>query len=153
MNSNDLVIPVAICIVVAILVVYFLTARGPIRKITLTNPDGSNVTVSVEIADNPFTRAKGLMGRDTLGEKEGMLFIFDKPGIYPFWMLNTTIPLDAVFINEDGDVVDVIQMEPCGLNPANCPAYKSIAPALFVLEVNRGFTTRNGIVVGSKANP
>jgi uncharacterized membrane protein (UPF0127 family) len=153
MNSQDLVVPVAICIVAAIIVVYFLLVRGPTRKVTVTNPDGSEVSVSVEIADNPFTRAKGLMGTDTLGDDDGMLFIFDQPGIYSFWMLNTTIPLDAIFINEDGDVVDIIQMEPCGINPFNCPAYKPQAPALFVLEVNKGFSKRHGIVVGSKASP
>jgi hypothetical protein len=153
MNSNDLILPVAICIVAAIILIYFITLRGPIRKITLTNPDGSVVNVSVEVADNPVTRMKGLMGRDSLGADDGMLFIFDTPGMYAFWMLNTTIPLDAIFIAENGSVVDVIQMTPCGLNPANCTQYAPTQPALYVLEVNQGFSLKHGIVVGSKANP
>jgi uncharacterized membrane protein (UPF0127 family) len=105
------------------------------------------------VAGNPITRMKGLMGRDSLGADEGMLFIFDTPGMYAFWMLNTTIPLDAIFIAQNGSVVDIIQMAPCGINPLNCPQYAPKAPALYVLEVNQGFAASHGIVIGSKANP
>jgi len=153
MSADDLIIPVAVCVVVGILLAYFIVMKGPMRKLTISNPDGSKADVSVEIADNPVTRAKGLMGRDALPADEGMLFIFDQPGVHQFWMLNTSIPLDAIFMDEDGNVVDVVQMEPCGLLPSNCPRYAPKAPALFVLEVNQGFSIRHGVVVGSRASP
>ncbi len=148
MNSNGLVIPVAICIVAAILIFYFLSAKGTVRKITVSNPDGSEAQLSVEIADSPLLRAKGLMGRASLGEAEGMLFVFDKPGIYSFWMFNTTLPLDGIFIAENGTIVDVVRMQPCGLNVTACPHYAGKAPAKYVLEANQGFARRHGVVIG-----
>jgi uncharacterized membrane protein (UPF0127 family) len=149
MKSEDAAVVLAIGIVAAILVFYFLSARGPVRKLVLAGSDGSMVSLSAEIADNPVTRAKGLMGRSSLGENEGMLFVFDSPGIYSFWMLNTSIPLDAIHIAENGTVVDIIQMEPCGLNVTKCPSYPGKAPAKYVLEVNQGFAKRHGIKTGS----
>lgn len=147
MRSEDVAVLLA-CAVVAILILYFIAARGAARKITIANPDGSEVSVSVELADNPVTRAKGLMGRSSLASEEGMLFVFDKPGIYSFWMRNTSIPLDAIHIAENGSVVDIIRMEPCGWNLTNCPQYTGKAPAKYVLEVNQGFAKRHGIVIG-----
>ena len=102
--------------------------------------------MDVELADNAATRAKGLMGRKSLGEKEGMLFVFDKADYRDFWMLNTTITLEAIFISEDGTIVDIIEMEPCGINPLNCTQYSSKEKAKYVLEVNQGFSNKNKIV-------
>ncbi len=150
MKPDVIVLAAALALLVLL---YFILARGPVRKVTFTNANGSEVSVSAEVADNPFTRTKGLMGRSSLGEDEGMLFVFDKPGIHSFWMLNTTIPLDAIHISENGTVVDILQMEPCGLNVTNCPSYKPAKPAKYVLEVNKGFAARHGIVIGSMMNP
>lgn len=142
---------VAAAIVAAILLIYFLAARGPARRMGLTGSDGSEVSVDVEVADNPVTRAKGLMGRASLGWNDGMLFVFDTPGIYGFWMFNTTIPLEGIFIGENGTVAEILPLEPCGLNVTNCPMYRPKSPAKYVLEVNRGFCARHRIAPGSRA--
>src|SRR5713226_3052148 len=78
-----------------------MTTSGP--RITL--PDGS--AVAIEIAANDETRAQGLMYRDQLREGTGMLFLFAATGDYPFWMKNTLIPLDMVWIDENRKVVHV----------------------------------------------
>ena len=147
MKSSEMIAIAALAIVV-ILIFYFIIAKGPTRKITISNPDGSSVSVDAEIANNTATRAKGLMGRKSLGENEGMLFVFDSSGTHAFWMFNTSIALDAIFMDENGTVVDILQMEPCGLNPASCPHYTPKADAKYVLEVNQGFAERHGITVG-----
>jgi len=139
------IIAVALLIV---LVIYFVTAKGERKKIVLINSENREITVYAEIADNLATRAKGLMGRDFLPENEGMLFVFDKSGRYGFWMFNTTIPLDAIHVAENGTVVDVISMEPCGLNATRCKLYPPRAPAKYVLEVNKGFAAKNRIEIG-----
>jgi uncharacterized membrane protein (UPF0127 family) len=152
MKSSEM-IAIAVVAVVVILILYFIIAKGPTKRLTITNPDGSSVSVDAEIADNLTTRAKGLMGRKSLGENEGMLFVFERTGRYPFWMLNTSIALDAIYIDENGTVVDIIQMAPCGLNILDCPRYAPKADAKYVLEVNQGFAERNKIAIGkSKLN-
>jgi len=147
MRPNEVALA-ALALLALIIIFYFITARGPVKKISITNADGSTVSVSVEIANNTATRMKGLMGRKSLGAEEGMLFVFDRPGKHSFWMMNTTIPLDAIFIAENGSVVDIIAMQPCGWNVTNCPTYAPKTEAKYVLEVNPGFAARNRIVVG-----
>jgi uncharacterized membrane protein (UPF0127 family) len=142
---------VAVMLAAAILLIcvfYFIFAKGERRRVTIENPDGRELGLDVELANTTATRMKGLMGRGSLGESEGMLFVFDKQGTYPFWMMNTTIALDAIYIGEDGRVVEVIGMEPCGLNILNCPTYTPKAQAKYVLEVNKGFAESHNIVVG-----
>ena len=68
-------------------------------------PDGTRVRV--EVADTEATRQRGLMFRDTLAPNEGMLFVFDASGFYPFWMKNTLIPLDILWLEADGRVVSI----------------------------------------------
>lgn len=138
-------------IILVILVIYFVTAKGERKRLVLVNSDGKRIEVYAEIADSAVTRAKGLMGRSSLPGNEGMLFVFDKSGRYGFWMLNTTIPLDAIHVAENGTVVDVIQMEPCGLNITDCPVYNPKAPSRYVLEMNQGFAEKNGIVPGNSS--
>ncbi|MDD5172507.1 MAG: DUF192 domain-containing protein [Candidatus ainarchaeum sp.] len=147
MKSSEMIAIAAIAIVV-ILIFYFIIAKGPTKKLTITNPDASSVSVDAEIADNMTTRAKGLMGRKSLGENEGMLFVFDSAGRHSFWMVNTSISLDGIFIDSNGTVVDIIAMEPCGLNILNCPRYTPKADAKYVLEVNQGFAEKNKIAIG-----
>ncbi|MEW6748916.1 MAG: DUF192 domain-containing protein [Candidatus Micrarchaeota archaeon] len=142
---------IVIVAVLIILILLFMTAKGEKRRITLVNSENERFEISVEVANNSITRAKGLMGRSSLGEYEGMLFEFDRPGIYPFWMLNTTIPLDAIYIAGDGSVVDILEMEPCGLNITKCRLYTPKAEAMYVLEVNRGFSGKHSVMAGKSA--
>jgi len=105
-----------------------------------------NTEVKVDIADTPLKQAKGLMFRKSLPENEGMLFIFDKEDYYGFWMMNTSIPLDIIWINRDMEIVHIERnVQPCGIL---CPVYKPNEKAKYVLEVNTGFTDRYSVDVG-----
>ena len=115
----------------------------PAYLLILEDKQGKKIEIQVEIADNSFKRTLGLMFRSSLGENEGMLFIFPDEKQRAFWMLNTKIPLDAIFFDSNRKVVEIIQMEPCvGLS---CPSYPSKKAAKYVLEVNEGFAKRNNI--------
>lgn len=104
--------------------------------------------IIIEIADSEEERSKGLMFRTSLKENAGMLFIFDQPSIQAFWMKNTLIPLDMIFIDENKRIADIATAQPCTLDP--CPVYKSTRQVIYVLEVNAGFAERNNIDVGDK---
>jgi uncharacterized protein len=115
-------------------------------SITIKNQLGQLVNVKVEIADEPSEWLTGLMNRDYLAQNSGMLFIYPEQDYRSFWMKNTKIPLDMLFINLDGLIVDVHTAKPC--TEEDCPIYTSINPAWMVLEVNAGFADKNRVRVG-----
>ena len=104
-----------------------------------------NSRVDVEVADNPLRKFLGLMFRKELKENQGMLFIFNKEDYHSFWMLFTSMPLEAIFISKNYEVVDVISME-----PYSSKSYRPSEKAKYVLEVNKGFSKKNNIKIGSK---
>jgi uncharacterized membrane protein (UPF0127 family) len=111
-----------------------------------------NITLLVELATTQEQIRQGLMYREHLGENEGMLFDMGFSSRHSFWMYNTLIPLDAIFLDEQMRIVDMQTMVPCGSsNPSLCPSYTSKALARYVLEVNSGFAKRHGLKVGDKA--
>jgi len=118
------------------------------EQITIINSAGQQIHIYVEIADEWPEMERGLMYRESLPEDEGMLFIFPRSGNYPFWMKNTLIPLDAIYMDENGTIVDILQMEPCIADP--CSTYPPDADALYILEVNKGFSERHGIREGDR---
>ena len=88
------------------------------------------------------------MFRDHLGEYQGMWFAFDEPDTYLFWMKNTLIPLDIVYVNEELVILDILKADPCQNDP--CPLYTPKASALYVLELNQNSTDRIGIEIGDR---
>ena len=106
------------------------------------------IKINVEIADDNQERMRGLMFREHLNENNGMLFVFENEERQIFWMKNTLIPLDMIFININFKIVDIKHAVPCEENP--CPLYESSKPAKYVLEVNGNFTTRDNIKIGDK---
>ena len=106
------------------------------------------IKINVEIADDEQEQIKGLMFREKLNEWGGMLFIFEYEQEQSFWMKNTLIPLDMIFIDEDFKIVDIKNAVPCKEDP--CALYKSLKPAKYVLEVNRNFTAKNNIKIDDK---
>ena len=106
----------------------------------------NDVLVHLEIADTPEERGQGLMFREELCDSCGMLFVFEEEEKHSFWMKDTLLPLDMIFLDEDGVVVDVISADPCAEEP--CVVYTPRATALTVLEVNQGFVDTYGISVG-----
>ncbi|MDT8409773.1 MAG: DUF192 domain-containing protein [Wenzhouxiangellaceae bacterium] len=103
----------------------------------------------VEIADEPAEQARGLMFRDELGQNEGMLFIWRRAEPRAFWMRNTRVPLDIVYIGPDWKIVAwSLNTPPC--RTRSCPNYPSGAPAQYVLEVNAGEMERLGVDIGDR---
>jgi uncharacterized membrane protein (UPF0127 family) len=100
--------------------------------------------VEVEIAETLDKRQLGLMFRETLAENQGMLFIFDLEEVQSFWMKNTLLSLDILFVNAEYTIVTIHK----NTVPQSEEAYASEEPALYVIEVNGGFTDRHGIKVG-----
>ncbi len=110
-------------------------------------PDGSRIKLELAITDQE--RADGLMFRDQLAADGGMLFIFDRDERWPFWMKNTFIPLDLIWISATGRVVDVRpNVQPCRYDP--CPGYDPSGPARAVLEVNARFAAKHGVRPGAQ---
>lgn len=103
----------------------------------------------LEVADTPEERAIGLMGRESMERDQGMLFVFEEEQVLGFWMKNTLIPLDIIFIDSDQFVVDVQNMRPeHEIAPEPLPIYQSEGPALYAIEVNDGVAAECGIVPG-----
>jgi uncharacterized membrane protein (UPF0127 family) len=100
-------------------------------------------TFSIEIADEDHERAAGLMFRTEMDDNRGMLFEFEQTRRLAFWMKNTPMSLDLVFIGEDGRVVAVLQGE-----PFSTTSIGPEAPARFVLELKAGTAQKAGIVDG-----
>ena len=103
-------------------------------------PDGA--AIRVELATDEATRAQGLMFRDRLAEDRGMLFFFRESGEYPFWMKNTLLPLDMIWIDDQRRVVHVAaNVPPCKADP--CPNYPPNAQARYVLELAAGVAAKH----------
>ena len=108
----------------------------------------SSKCVEVEIADEESERTRGLMFRTSLDENKGMLFVFDKSENYPFWMKNTLIPLNIIWIGENFKIVYIANAVPCREEP--CEIYNPQKNAKYVVEVNEGFVEENGVEVGDE---
>lgn len=144
-----------LAILVAILAVWSIYSY--IKKIPQTTTEMRKTTViinghtfEVEIAENDATRQKGLMNRTKLEKNHGMLFVFEKTGLYPFWMKNTLIPLDIIWISADKKVTYVYQnATPCQ-NPveALCKSIIPTSTAKYVLEINGGLAKEFNIKTG-----
>jgi uncharacterized membrane protein (UPF0127 family) len=118
---------------------------GDARTVVLQGHDGP-VRVRVEIAATPSARAKGLMYRTALADGEGMLFVFDETKDHGFWMKNTFIPLDMIFIDE--------QLVVAGVHEHAVPqSTKTVSigkESRYVLEVPGGWAARHGIAAGAR---
>lgn len=99
--------------------------------------------IRVEVARTESEKAKGLMFRESLGEDEGIIFVYAREEILSFWMKNTRIPLSIAFIDQRGRIVDIQDMEPFSLR-----THFSARPAQYALEMNKGWFQRNGVGVG-----
>ncbi|MBI3811600.1 MAG: DUF192 domain-containing protein [Nitrospirae bacterium] len=111
----------------------------------MTLPDGK--PLQVEVADTPMEQTRGLMFRTDLPEDHGMLFIFERPGKNQFWMKNTLIPLDILWMDDQKRIIHIeYQVPPCKLDP--CPVYGPSAESHYVLEVKAGVVHKRGLRVG-----
>ncbi len=107
--------------------------------------DGGKVEFTIEIADDETERSRGLMFRRDLPADRGMLFVFEDTSRRGFWMKNTPLPLDLLFVAENGRVVAIRQGVPFS-EEIIAPIY----PVRFVLELHEGTARKNGIRIGSR---
>lgn len=123
---------------------FTVTACQAQPKVIIATQVGRDITFEVEIADTPAKRELGLQYRRELAADRGMIFLFPHEAEQTFWMKNTPIPLDMIFINSDRRIVGIAeQAVPFSLDP------RSVGRASrFVLEVNGGLSKRYGIQAG-----
>lgn len=111
-----------------------------------------DVPLEVQIADTEPRRVRGLMFQDQLPYDQGMIFVFDKPGLYSLWMLNMQFPLDMIWFDEEGKIVHIEKDVPPCKTPLEIASCQSIVPegqAVYVLEVTSGFVEQNNVTVDS----
>jgi uncharacterized protein len=114
----------------------------------LIETDEGEVEVAVEVADDDEERQVGLMNRESLPADAGMLFVFQEDSSGGFWMKNTLIPLSIAFADSNGEILRILDMEPCEADP--CEIYD---PGVFyrsALEVNQGAFDRLGVEEGDR---
>jgi len=108
----------------------------------LVRPDGTtHTTLAIEIAEGDSARERGLMDRTSLPARGGMLFLDDEEKIQTFWMRNTPLPLDLIFIDADSQIVNIARRA----RPLTEQIISSTDSAMYVLEVNGGFADRHGL--------
>lgn len=102
--------------------------------------------IDVELANTDYDRQRGLMNREKLEENQGMLFVFPYQDTLSFWMKETKISLDIIFINSEREIVTIHK----NTVPFSLEQYQSSKPAQYVVEVNAGYSEKNGIRVGDR---
>jgi uncharacterized protein len=117
--------------------------RGPVAVI---HAPGGALEVSIEVAATPPEREHGLMYRSALADGRGMLFVFEEDEDHTFWMKNTLIPLDMLFIARDGTLVGVH----ANATPLSTASISVGHPSRYVLEVPGGYAARHGVASGAR---
>ncbi len=128
----------------ALLLLIGLYACSPSPRVVVTTKEGKELAVRVEVADTPGKRKLGLQYRSELDEGQGMLFLFPVQEIQSFWMKNTPISLDLIFINSQRKVVGIIHEAV----PFSTTLRSIATPSRFVLEIKGGLSRQSGIDVG-----
>jgi len=139
-------------LILAVFATYFMSGNHS----SVNNAQQTQVCIKdncfrVELAITPAEHARGLMFREHLDEDKGMLFIFENEGRHAFWMKNTLIPLDIIWIDENKEVVFISgNAQPC--KEGFCPAITPSKDAKYVLELNANTTGSIGLSIGDNVN-
>lgn len=112
--------------------------------LSITRDGQELVALDIEIADTREDITQGMMYRTQMAENRGMLFLMEDTKIQSFWMLNTLIPLDIIFLDEEGRIINIAADTP----PKSIESVSSTAPARYVLEVNGGYAAKKGLQAG-----
>jgi hypothetical protein len=142
----------------AFIIINLLTEEEPVQNQYLFKKEGELVfidssgtelkKIDIEIAEDEYERQLGLMFRENMNENQGMLFIFPYQSMQSFWMSNTLISLDIIFINNQKKIVTIHK----GTNILSEQSYPSSDPAQYVVEVIAGFTDKYNIKTGDRIN-
>lgn len=115
----------------------------------ITTSEGS--VISAEVADTPAKRSQGLMFRTNMPRDQGMLFIFKELDHWTFWMKNTKMPLDIIWLDTAQKVVHIESNVPiCTRTDEGCPRYHTLKEALYVLELVAGMAKHHNLTLGSQ---
>jgi uncharacterized membrane protein (UPF0127 family) len=102
-------------------------------------------SLKVEVVSSDADRARGLMHRQSMGRNDGMLFIFDEPAYHAMWMKDTLIPLSVAFVDAQGTILNILDMEPQTLD-----THMSAGPSIYAIEVNKGWFAEKKVKAGDK---
>jgi uncharacterized protein len=119
---------------------------APVRRVVVETAAGAKHAVRVEIARTEPEQRKGLMNRTSLDEDAGMIFIFDRSEVHSFWMMNTLIPLDMIFADDEGRIVGIVERA----EPRTTTQRSVWVPSRYVLEVNGGWSKAHGVKAGDR---
>jgi uncharacterized membrane protein (UPF0127 family) len=120
------------------------SGENPFRIPVSVAASSGEIVFQAELADSPTERNKGLMFRESMGEREGMLFLFPDEAPRSFWMRNTLIPLDMIFVRADRTILGIVE----NAEPKTDTARAVEGSSQFVLEINGGLSRRLGIAPG-----
>lgn len=120
-----------------------LAQNTPQLDLPRTRLGAGMFTIDTQLAATPDERQIGLMHRKEMPQYEGMLFVFDQPGVQCFWMKNTVLPLTAAFVDDSGVIVNLADMQ-----PQSTDSHCSAKPVRFVLEMNQGWFKKKNIAAG-----
>jgi len=121
--------------------------RGRDKFIKVFFPDGKSVTAELAVTEEE--RARGLMFREKVQPDQGMLFVFEREDVHAFWMKNTLVPLDMLWLDSDRRIVHIAaDVPPCLADP--CPSYGPGSPARYVLELRAGEAARHWLRAGDR---
>jgi uncharacterized membrane protein (UPF0127 family) len=115
-------------------------------RVVVETTGGAKHVVRVEIARAPAEQQKGLMHRTHLDADAGMLFLFEASAVHSFWMMNTLIPLDMIFIDDEGRIVGIVERA----EPRTTVGRSVGVPSRYVLEVNGGWSKEHGVAKGDR---
>lgn len=136
-------------LIIIIVVLVFIYQKFPRNTSKTIDQKIGNQNFSLEIADNSFLQAKGLSKRSSLCEKCGMLFVFPLDAPRSFWMKDTLIPLDIIFITSQGQITDIYTATPePDKSTFQLTIYQSTAPAQYVIELNAGTAAKLNLQTG-----
>ena len=154
-TRTQALVPIFIAAVI-IGVVGLMTMPSEIKLESVEFPKGTimvdDIPLVVQIADTEPRRVRGLMFQDQLPLDQGMIFVFNQPGLYPLWMLNMQFSLDMIWFDQDGKVIHIEKDVPPCKTPLEIAACQSIVPdgqAIYILEVTSGFVDHNNITKDS----
>jgi uncharacterized protein len=125
----------------------FFATAGKDRFVRVFFPDDGSVMAELAVTDDE--RARGLMFRERVEADQGMLFVFEEEGLHAFWMKNTLVPLDILWLGRDRRIVHIAaEVPPCKADP--CPSYGPDVPAAYVLELRAGEASVHGLKPGDR---
>lgn len=129
-------------LIILILALVFLLAQNSLeRNDTLRVGDNR---LEIEVAISPADKARGLGGRESLPENQGMLFVYDMPGYYSFWMKDMNFAIDIIWLDANKKIIDITR----DVRPESYPSsFSSQSPAQYILEVNSGWAERHGVEI------